>query len=42
MSTSKGNFALGAAMSILIFIIIGVISFANMRASGQFKEAENG
>ena len=41
MSTSKGNFALGAAMSILIFVIIGTISFVNMKISGQFKEAEN-
>lgn len=41
MSTSNGNFALGAAMSILLFIIIGAISLINMRMSGQFKEAQN-
>ena len=41
MSTSNGNFALGAAMSILLFIIIAVISLINMKMSGQFKEATN-
>lgn len=41
MLTSNGNFALGAAMSILLFIIIGAISLINMRMSGQFKEAQN-
>lgn len=39
MSTTNGNFALGAAMSILLFVIIGGISFVNMKLSGQFKEA---
>ena len=41
MSTQQGNFALGAAMSILIFLIIGVISLINMKVSGQFKEVED-
>ncbi|MDD6770065.1 MAG: sugar ABC transporter permease [Inconstantimicrobium porci] len=40
MSTKNGQFALGSAMSILIFIIIGTISFVNMKASGQFEEVE--
>ncbi len=38
MSINNGNFALGAAMSILLFIIIGSISLINMKMSGQFKE----
>lgn len=41
MSTNKGNFALGAAMSIIIFMIIGTISVINMNISGQFKESES-
>lgn len=40
MSTQQGNFALGAAMSILIFAIIGTLSIINMNISGQFKESE--
>lgn len=40
MSTKQGQFALGSAMSIIIFLIIGSISFVNMRASGQFEEVE--
>lgn len=40
MSTQQGNFALGAAMSILIFVIIGTLSVINMNVSGQFKEVE--
>jgi arabinogalactan oligomer / maltooligosaccharide transport system permease protein len=41
MSTSQGNFGLGAAMSILIFIIIAALSIINMNISGQFKEVED-
>lgn len=41
MSVDKGNFGLGAAMSILIFVIIGTLSIINMKISGQFKEVEN-
>lgn len=41
MSVDKGNFGLGAAMSILIFVIIGTLSIVNMKISGQFKEVEN-
>ncbi|WP_238885402.1 carbohydrate ABC transporter permease [Clostridium sp. YIM B02551] len=40
MSTLQGNFALGAAMSILLFLIIGTLSIINMNISGQFKESE--
>ena len=40
MSTKQGQFALGSAMSVIIFIIIGTISFVNMKASGQFEEVE--
>lgn len=40
MSTSKGQFALGAAMSVVIFIIIGTLSLINMKASGQFEEVK--
>ena len=41
MSIDNGNFALGAAMSILLFIIIGSISLVNMKISGQFKEVND-
>lgn len=41
MSTKQGQFALGSAMSVLIFIIIGTISFVNMKASRQFEEVDN-
>ncbi|WP_026886769.1 carbohydrate ABC transporter permease [Clostridium beijerinckii] len=41
MSVDKGNFGLGAAMSILLFVIIGTLSLINMKISGQFKEVEN-
>ena len=40
MSVDKGNFGLGATMSILIFVIIGTLSIINMKLSGQFKEVE--
>lgn len=38
MSTQFGRFDIGAAMSLLMFLIVGGISFMQMRASGQFKE----
>lgn len=41
VSIDKGNFGLGAAMSILLFVIIGALSLVNMKLSGQFKEVEN-
>jgi arabinogalactan oligomer/maltooligosaccharide transport system permease protein len=41
MSVDKGNFGLGAAMSILLFVIIGTLSIINMKVSGQFKEVED-
>lgn len=41
MSVDKGNFGLGAAMSILIFVIIATLSIINMKMSGQFKEVED-
>ena len=41
MSINNGNFALGAAMSILLFVIIGSISLVNMKISGQFKEVND-
>lgn len=37
MSTQQGNFALGAAMSILIFLIVGTLSLINMKVSKQFE-----
>lgn len=40
MSVTKGNFGLGAAMSIVLFAIIGTLSIINMKVSGQFKEVE--
>ena len=41
MSINNGNLALGAAMSILLFIIIGSISLINMKMSGYFKEVND-
>lgn len=38
MSTKFGRFEIGAALSILIFLIVGGISFIQMKASGQFEE----
>lgn len=40
MSTQFGRFELSATLSILMFIIVGGISFIQMRASGQFKEVD--
>ena len=40
MSTQFGRFELAATLSILMFIIVGGISFIQMRASGQFKEVD--
>lgn len=40
MSIQFGRFELGATLSILMFIIVGGISFIQMRASGQFKEVD--
>ena len=40
MSTQFGRFELAATLSILMFIIVGGISFFQMRASGQFKEVD--
>ena len=37
MTTQFGRFDLGAALSIILFIIVGTIAFFQMRASGQFK-----
>nr|WP_111944849.1 ABC transporter permease subunit [Clostridium fallax] len=40
LSTQFGRYDIGAALSILIFILIGTISYLQMRASGQFKEVD--
>lgn len=40
MSMTYNRYALGAAMSIILFFIIAIISYVQMRASGQFKEVE--
>ncbi|MEG0296898.1 MAG: sugar ABC transporter permease [Clostridium sp.] len=40
MTTQFGRFELGAAMSIVMFLIVGSIAFAQMKASGQFKEVD--
>ncbi|WMJ82415.1 sugar ABC transporter permease [Clostridium sp. MB40-C1] len=40
MSTKFGRFELAATLSIIMFVIVGVISFIQMRASGQFKEVD--
>ncbi len=40
LSIQFGRFEIASALSIIIFIIIASISFAQMKASGQFKEVE--
>lgn len=38
MSIQFGRFDLGAVLSILIFVLVGSISFIQMKSSGQFEE----
>lgn len=40
LAINNYQYAVGAALGILIFIIIGTISFVQMRLSGQFKEVD--
>lgn len=40
MTTQFGRFDLGAALSIIMFFIVGTIAFIQMKASGQFKEVD--
>lgn len=40
LATDKGLYAVGAALSILVFMLLGTISYFQMKASGQFKEVE--
>ncbi|MBY0753866.1 sugar ABC transporter permease [Clostridium sardiniense] len=40
MTIQFGRFDLGAALSIILFIIVGTIAFVQMKASGQFKEVD--
>lgn len=40
MTTQFGRFELGAAMSIVMFLIVGSIALFQMKASGQFKEVD--
>lgn len=40
LSTDQGKYAIGATLSILVFILLATISYIQMRASGQFKEVE--
>ena len=40
LATDKGLYATGAALSILVFIVLGTISYFQMKASGQFKEVD--
>ncbi|MDT8717084.1 sugar ABC transporter permease [Clostridium sp. 19966] len=38
LTTTNNQYAIAAALSILIFFVVGTISFIQMKASGQFKE----
>jgi arabinogalactan oligomer/maltooligosaccharide transport system permease protein len=40
LTLNNYQYGVGAAMGIIIFIIIGTISYSQMRMSGQFKEVE--
>lgn len=40
MTLQFGRFDLGAALSIILFAIVGTIAFIQMKASGQFKEVD--
>ena len=40
LSMQFGRFEIASALSIIIFIIIATISFAQMKASGQFEEVD--
>ena len=40
MAMVNNRYDLGAALSIIIFIIVGVISYFNMKKSGAFEEVE--
>lgn len=40
LSTDQGKYAIGATLSILVFILLATISYIQMKASGQFKEVE--
>ncbi|WP_234122064.1 carbohydrate ABC transporter permease [Clostridium hydrogenum] len=39
LAINNNQFAIGATLGVLIFFIIGTISYVQMRLSGQFKEA---
>lgn len=38
LSTVNGKYAIGATLSILVFILLATISYVQMKASGQFEE----
>ena len=38
LSTVNGKYAIGATLSILVFIVLATISYVQMKASGQFEE----
>ena len=40
LSTQFGRYDIGSALSILVFLLIGTISFIQMKASGQFEEVD--
>ena len=40
LSTTFGRYDMAATLSIITFLVIGTISFIQMRASGQFKEVD--
>ena len=40
LSTQFGRFEIASAISIIIFLILGTISYYQMKLSGQFEEVE--
>lgn len=40
LAVNFGKYNIGAALSVIVFIIIGTISFIQMKASGQFEEVD--
>lgn len=40
LAVNFGKYNIGATLSVLVFIIVGTISFIQMKASGQFEEVD--
>ena len=39
MTTVSNRYDLAAALSVLVFLVIGILTFINMKASHSFEEA---